>query len=105
MLTQIIYNESTVLELNVGQVATIVCSGMRMSSNVEILFADDGYVIYDGTEIDASSGQRVVLHCAGSKLNSDIVVRVPYTIYESLITVDGLMYTTAEEHIFKVLES
>jgi len=103
--TQVIYNGNIFLEIEMGQIATILCADRRVSSDIEIIFAEDGTVEYEGNIIEANLGQTVVLKCAGQKMKSDVVIHTQDTMYQTLITVDGHMYTTSEDFIFKVLES
>lgn len=105
MSTKVLYDGQTFLELTCGQIATIGCTDKRLSTDLEILFSEDGTITYDGTEIEANIGQRVIFHCADKKMKSDIVIHIPYTDYQTLVTADGRVYTTSEEFIFKVLES
>ena len=105
MSAKVIYNGQTFLDIVVGQVVTLVCSGKRMSSDVEIRFYEDGTVSCNGAIIDVVAGQRAILHCKDKLMTDDIVVHLPDNLYQTLITVDGHTYTTYDEQIFKVLES
>mgnify|MGYP003294777510 CR=1 FL=1 len=105
MATQVIYNGQSFLDLESGKIATLVCGGAQMSTDVEIVFEDSGTVTYNNTTTEANPGQRVTLHCAGQKMLSDIVIHTYSSMYQTLYTVDSRVYTTQEEQTFTVLGS
>ena len=71
--TEITYNGTTT-SIETGQAATMPCDGLKMESDVVVVFGSTGTITYNGTETAVGAGQTATMTCAGKKMLSNVVV-------------------------------
>lgn len=104
MPASINYNGKVIASAVADQVVTLRCAGMRMLSNIVVIFSDAGTINYGGKEFSIGENQTVTMRCAGQRMTSNVIVRAFGEAYQVFSDRSGHPVVTDDDKLLLVKE-